>query len=97
VYRKIVYLLDRLGVYEERTNKYVSSFEKFIDKKGIILDVGCGSGVFSKFFANENSVIALDIEKKLLREIKEENIHKVCADAHHLPFRENSIGCVLSR
>jgi SAM-dependent methyltransferase len=97
VYASIVYLLRKIRVYEERADKYTVSFRKFIDGKGYILDVGCGSGVFSKkFTVNGNSVIALDIQKKFLKEINEEGIYKVCADAHNLPFRESSMDYILS-
>jgi ubiquinone/menaquinone biosynthesis C-methylase UbiE len=89
--------MGRLHVYEERTDKYLSCFKQYVDNAKIVVDVGCGTGTFSKALAyGRRLVIALDIQEKLLREIEEENIHKVCADAHHLPFRENSIGCVLS-
>jgi ubiquinone/menaquinone biosynthesis C-methylase UbiE len=93
-YHIVVGLMGRLHVYEERTGKYLSYFKHHIGNAKVIVDVGCGEGAFSRALAYEGRlVIALDIEKRLLREI--ENIEKVCADAHHLPLRDGSVDYVL--
>ena len=41
-------------------------------------------------------VIALDIEKRQLREIENSYIERICADAHHLPSSNGSVDCILS-
>jgi ubiquinone/menaquinone biosynthesis C-methylase UbiE len=96
-YESAVHLLSNLKAYEERTNKYINAFKNYINKAGTILDAGCGSGEFAKKLAKKgNIIIALDIQKQPLTEIKEENIYKIFADACNLPLRENSIDYVLS-
>ena len=96
-YRKVVGLMDRLHIYEERTGKYVGCFKRYVDNARILLDVGCGPGAFSEALAyGERLVVALDIDREVLRKFEGENIERICADAHHLPLRECSIDCVLS-
>ena len=97
IYESTVHLMNNLKAYEERTNKYVDTFKNYINNTGTILDAGCGSGAFAKKLAKKgNTIVALDIQKQPLTEIKEENIYKICADACNLPLKENSIDYVLS-
>jgi ubiquinone/menaquinone biosynthesis C-methylase UbiE len=93
----VVGLLSRLHTYEERTGKYLSNFKHYVDDAGIVVDVGCGTGAFSKALAsNRHLVIALDIESRLLREFEDPYIEKACADAQELPLRDGSVDAVLS-
>jgi ubiquinone/menaquinone biosynthesis C-methylase UbiE len=93
----VVGLLSRLHIYEERTGKYLNHFKHYVDDAGIVVDVGCGTGVFSKALAsNRQTVIALDIESKLLEGFEDPYIEKVCADAQQLPLRDGSVDAVLS-
>jgi len=83
-YGMVVGLLSRLHIYEERTGKYLNHFKHYVDDARMVVDVGCGTGAFSKALAsnhNRHLVIALDIESRLLREFKGSYIEKVCADA----------------
>jgi len=94
-YESAVHLMSNLGAYKERTDKYVEAFKNYIGNTRTILDAGCGSGEFARKLA-KNTIVALDIQKQLLKEIKGESIHKICADVQYLPLRENSIDYVLS-
>jgi len=95
-YHIAVGLMSRLHVYEERTCKYLSYFKRYVNNAKVIVDVGCGAGAFSKALARqERLVIAIDMEKRLLREIENPYIERVCADAHHLPLRDGSADCIL--
>jgi len=93
----VVGLLNRLHIYEERTGKYLNHFKHYVDDAGIVVDVGCGTGAFSKALACEKRlVIALNIESRLLRGFEDPYIEKVCADAQQLPLRDSSVDAVLS-
>ncbi|MEM4489070.1 MAG: class I SAM-dependent methyltransferase [Desulfurococcaceae archaeon] len=90
-------LLRRIGVYEHRTEAYLRIIKEFIRdlSKLTIVDIGCGSGVFSIALAKDNFVVALDIDRKPLRAIKK-IVAVVNADAHYLPFKSESFDVVLS-
>jgi len=93
----VVGLMDRLHIYEERTGKYLSYFKYYVDSARIVVDVGCGAGTFSRALAcRQRLVIALDVAGRLLEEIKNPYVERICADAHNLPLREGSVDCVLS-
>lgn len=55
------------------------------------LDIGSGPAIFHEVFSGET--ISLDISLFMLKELGEKE-SKVLADAHFLPFRDNSIQCV---
>jgi len=77
--------------------------------KGIrALEIGCGSGAYTTFIAkaigNEGKVYALDIQPKMLEQIKRKldkvenkdisNIELVLASAYELPFSDNFLDLV---
>jgi len=95
--RITVSLVDKLQVYKGRAGKYLSHFKHYVDDAGVIVDVGCGEGVFSRALACQGRlVIALALEIRLLREIENSHVEKVCADAHHLLLHDGSVDCILS-
>ncbi|KAM7266933.1 hypothetical protein ACFE04_009099 [Oxalis oulophora] len=60
---------------------------------GVLVDVSCGSGLFSRKFATSGSysnVIALDYSENMLRQ----NLALVRADVSRLPFQSGSIDAV---
>lgn len=63
-----------------------------------ILDLGCGTGYFTKYLATDAQAVGVDISRNML-----EQAHKRChlatyiqADAENLPFQKNSFDCVYS-
>ncbi len=56
-----------------------------------ILDVGCGTGISSRF---ECGVVGIDPSINLVKENR--NSHKVIGVAESLPFKDNSFNCVIS-
>jgi ubiquinone/menaquinone biosynthesis C-methylase UbiE len=60
---------------------------------GIVLDVGCGSGLFFSQIANKaDMTVGVDITHNLLLKAKTiaktfPNVHVIQADADHLPFK----------
>lgn len=96
-YRFIVGLLKTLGAYKHRIEVYFSVTKKFVGgvSKLTIADIGCGSGIFSRYLSEGNFVVALDINRKPLEMIKGD-VAVVCADAHNMPFKPESFDIVLS-
>jgi len=90
-------LLRRIGAYGRRTEAYLRVIKEFIGdlSKLTVVDIGCGSGVFSIALAKDNFVVALDIDRKPLEAIKK-IVAVVNADAHYLPFKPESFDIVLS-
>ncbi len=74
-----------------------------LDGKQDFLEVGCGSGVVSKYFARSynSSVIGIDIDPQQIKLAGKDigdiaNIHFLEADATDLPFEDSSFDIVLS-
>lgn len=74
--------------------KLLTFWEK-ISKGDRILDVGCGCGIYQK--ALKRSIyLGCDLNSQnLKRVVKAPNAEYVCADATHLPFKDNSFDMVL--
>lgn len=60
----------------------------FINNNDLILDLGCGKGVYHRFFKKS---IGIDKELSDLKKLKSSNHIVILADAGHLPIKENSI------
>lgn len=62
-------------------------------KPQCMLDVGCGRGEFSKYFSSIfGEIVLLDLRREVLMKTKSilPNSLYVCADAHYLPFKDNT-------
>ena len=65
-------------MYEERYSgeqkaKYKAALEKVDVAGGVVLDVGCGSGLFFReIAARSRIVIGIDISRKLLQKAKDQ-------------------------
>jgi ubiquinone/menaquinone biosynthesis C-methylase UbiE len=65
-----------------------------MEKHGLILDVGCGTGILFDYVADKaDAILGLDLSKKTLlqatehiRETRLANIHLIQADADNMPF-----------
>lgn len=67
------------------------------DGPGRLLDVGCGTGVFTKVFADNGwTVTGVDISEGMLRFARERGIDVIRADAARLPFEDDSFDAVVS-
>jgi len=65
----------------------------------IVLEVGCGHGHHLRYGENKyETYIGVDIEHKFLRTVKNRfpGTHLINGDAYAMPFRDNSVDCVLS-
>jgi ubiquinone/menaquinone biosynthesis C-methylase UbiE len=86
---------------EEQEAKYKVAMEGLnVSNSSLILDVGCGTGLFFPFAAEKAKVVVgLDISSKLLVKAKDRarnlgNVHLVRGDADHLPFKDHSFSVV---
>lgn len=86
---------------EEQEAKYRAALEN-LKPSGIVLDVGCGSGLFFRHVADEaESVVGIDSSRKLLLEARNNargmwNVHLIQADADNLPFSDNFFDAVFA-
>lgn len=78
---------------EEQEAKYQAALLT-VKPTGIILDVGCGTGLlFSHIASTTESVVGIDISKRLLLHAREhsktlDNVGLIQADADNLPFKD---------
>ena len=97
IYRIGVKLAEILRLYETRTVRYLELFNKYVDDADVVVDLGSGTGLFSKMLSSKvKLLIALDIKSEYLKRIDEQYVERVCADAQHLPFRKKSVNAVLA-
>jgi SAM-dependent methyltransferase len=95
---------DWENFWEKRTTKISWSKKriiKILDKylKGRVLDAGCGSGFFSKYFVDKGcETIALDNSKKALELTKnlDEKIIAKEGDVFNIPFKNEYFDVVFS-
>ena len=79
---------------EEQEAKYKAALNELkLDSGNMVLDVGCGSGMFfSKVAGRVAELVGVDVSRGLLLSAKERartypNVSIIQADADHLPFR----------
>ncbi len=62
-----------------------------------LLDVGCGTGITSQFSEYGCFVVGADPSIKLLQKAEKNGLkNRVCAEAEHLPFKDDSFDIVIS-
>jgi ubiquinone/menaquinone biosynthesis C-methylase UbiE len=81
---------------EEQQLKYKAAIEGLsVDGESVVLDVGCGTGLFfSQIAPDAGMVVGADISLELLGLAKENakkypDVYLVQADADHLPFKQS--------
>lgn len=86
----------------EQRRKYCRALKNVDVKDMVVLDLGCGSGLFfSEVAGKAETVIGVDVSLNLLQEAKEKaknygNVLILQADADHLPFRNKSFDGVFA-
>jgi ubiquinone/menaquinone biosynthesis C-methylase UbiE len=80
---------------EEQTAKIKAALEDLsIEKRSLILDAGCGTGILFDYVVNEaETLVGLDISKKILLQAKKcvknsKNTYLVLADVDNMPLKE---------
>ena len=81
-------------MYDRLEKKAVAKHIKQDSKGKKLLEIGCGSGHWSKFFAGRGfEVTGVDVSNRMLQIAKNKNIPNATfhsSDAHSLPFEDNS-------
>ncbi|UJG40680.1 MAG: methyltransferase domain-containing protein [Candidatus Heimdallarchaeum aukensis] len=80
-----------------QNKKYLDIIKHFkIPSNEPILDVGAGTGLFSKFLEKQNQVISCDISFNMLKEGIKNNglIFTIVCDSDALPIRRDSISII---
>jgi SAM-dependent methyltransferase len=78
--------------HKPRYDQLVALLQRFAGRKvNILIDVGCGKGVFQDYLT-KNSIdvdvyIGCDVNRETLREVS--NIERVLCDVQHMPFKQN--------
>jgi|GEM_PF-4617343 len=73
--------------------------DEYVTGQMKILEVGCGMGrVFKHYFNEGCSITGLEYDRNCLVKLQSENVAfpLVCADARHLPFRNESADMVMA-
>ena len=78
---------------EEQRAKFAAAFKHLnMEKLGVVLDVGCGTGLLFEYVADKaDAVVGVDVSKRTLRIAKENakgfsTVSLVLADADNLPL-----------
>lgn len=77
---------------EEQLNK-VNIIKQNIQPKGLLLDIGAGTGISTEPFEEQAICIALDPSIEMLKQYKG---MKVAAKAEFLPFKDNIFDTIIS-
>lgn len=78
------------GLHEEEQKKKLSVIAKYLRPKGLILDIGAGTGISAEYFKN---VILLDPSVEMLKRAKGT---RVVAEAEKLPFKNKTFDTIIS-
>ncbi len=91
-------------VYKFYVNKKLLLIEKWINKESFVLDVGCGTGVYTTLLSKKcRTIVGLDVSSKMVergatkaRNLGLDNVHFVVADVEYFPFQDKVFDLVFS-
>jgi ubiquinone/menaquinone biosynthesis C-methylase UbiE len=81
---------------ENYQDEWFKKMVQLINKKGVILDNGCGVGQLSKFFPAED-IVGYDISQGMLDKAKNKLQYLIQGDSQLLPFRDEVFDIVVCR
>ncbi|MCW3994508.1 MAG: methyltransferase domain-containing protein, partial [Candidatus Bathyarchaeota archaeon] len=81
---------------EEQTAKIEAVMESIsMEKEGLVLDVGCGTGLLFEYISHKaEAIVGLDISRETLLQAKKcakkfTNVHLILADSDNVPLKED--------
>ena len=98
---RIYHVLVADAVAIQRPTKFRTVHEFLGDQLGIVGDIGCGPGVFTRHLsARAKQVLGADIDREALERVKArhqdlENVAFVAANADHLPLADECLDTLL--
>ncbi|MFO0389592.1 MAG: malonyl-ACP O-methyltransferase BioC [Alphaproteobacteria bacterium] len=91
---------DEHAQLQRMVRSYATSIAlQYWPKAGLILDAGCGTGVFATELKGQRpalSVVGFDISSGMCAQAVKNNHRCVSADARHIPFASNSFDAIFS-
>jgi len=88
---------------EEQTAKIETVMESInMEKEGLVLDVGCGTGLLFEYVSHKaKAIVGLDISKETLLQAKKHakksaNVHLILADSDNVPLKGDIFGHVFA-
>ncbi len=66
------------------------------DLKGLILELGCGTGIISKKLKTKN-IIGIDCSSEMCKRYSNNNLKSICSDVRDIPIIDNSTSFFLIR
>jgi ubiquinone/menaquinone biosynthesis C-methylase UbiE len=81
---------------EEQTAKIEAAMKGVsVEKRGLVLDVGCGTGLLFNYVASKaETIVGLDVSRKILLQAKKraekfKTVHLILADADNMPLKDD--------
>jgi len=81
-------------LYHQEQIKKINYVLRYLPKKGVILDLGSGDGVFNEFVLKNIQIVSVDLSFELLK-FNLNNL-KLNASILNLPFKSNSFEFIVS-
>jgi len=88
---------DNAFLQKEIATRLDSKLDIITSNSDVVLDLGAGTGLLTKKLINrfpKSQILCLDFAQNSLKNNNSKN--KVCANANHLPFADNSVDIVIS-
>ncbi len=80
-------------LYGEEQKQKARLLKQHLKIKGLLLDIGAGTGISTEEFKDKATCILLDPSLEMLNKA---NGLRVCAEAEHLPFKEKTFDTIVS-
>lgn len=80
-------------LYGEEQKEKAHLLKKYAKVKGLLLDIGAGTGMATEEFKDQATCILLDPSIEMLKQAKG---MRICAKAEYLPFKDGTFDSIVS-